>query len=75
MTGSDVVGLDDGINGAVLCTLAAANTLVLIDDEGNQLLADAGRTLLIDNVSDIFVTEELEGCENGVGSSLTKTAE
>ena len=75
MAGCNIVGLDNGVNRAVLCTLTAADTLVLIDNERNELLTNACGTLLFGNVSDIFVTEELEGRENRVGSSLTETAE
>ena len=74
MTGSNVVGLNDGINGAVLSTLAAADTLVGIDLELNKLLADACRTLLVHDVSDILVSEVAKRGDNGVGSRLAKSA-
>ena len=74
MSGSNVVGLDDSVNGAVLSALATSDTLVLINVEGKEVLTYACRTLLVYNVSDILFTEELEGCKNGVGSSLTETA-
>ena len=75
MTGSNVVGLGDIINRAVLSALAAADTLVLIDNDGKKALTYACRTLLVYNVSDVLLAEELECCKNRVGSSLTETAE
>ena len=75
MSGSNVVGLVDSVNRTVLSALAAADTLVLIDIEGEKVLTYACGTLLIYNVSDILVAEEVEGSKNGVGSSLSETAE
>ena len=67
MTGGNVIGSGDSIGGTVLGAEAATDTLILIDDEVQQALADAGWTLLIDNVSDVLIAEETEGGENGVG--------
>ena len=75
MSGSNVVGLLDSVNGAVSCALATSDTLILVDVEGKEVLTYACRTLLVYNVSDILVAEEVEGSKNGVGSSLSKTAE
>ena len=61
MAGSDVIGSDNGVSRAVLCALTATDTLVGIDLELNQLLADACRTLLVHDVSDVLVAEELQG--------------
>ena len=75
MAGSNVVGLIDSVNRAVLSALAAADTLILVDVEGEKVLTYACGTLLVHNVSDILLAEEVEGCKNGVGSSLSETAE
>ena len=75
MAWSDVIGLSDSINRAVLSALAAADTLVLINTEGKEILTYACGALLVHNVRNVLVSEELKGCKNGVGSSLTETAE
>ena len=75
MTRSDVIGLVDRVNGAVLRALAAADALVSVDREAEQVLADARRALLVNNVRNILVAEETEGRKNGVRSSLSETAE
>ena len=46
------------------------NDLVL-----HEVLASVSRTSLVYDVSDVFVTEEVESGEDGVGSSLTECAE
>ena len=74
MTGCNVICLMDGVNGAVLSALAAADTLVLINNEGEKALTYACRTLLVNDVSYILVAEEVKSSENGVGRSLTETA-
>ncbi len=75
MTGRDVVGLDDGVCGAVLCALSAADALFLVDNERKEMLTYAGRTLLVLNVCDIFVAEISEGRKHRVGRGLTESAE
>ena len=75
MSGSNIVGLCNSVNRAVLSALAASDTLILVDGEGKEALTYAGGTLLVNNVSYILIAEELESSENGVGSSLSKTAE
>ncbi len=75
MTRCDIVGSGDGSSGAVLSAETAADALVLIDNEGKEILTDACRALLINNVSYILITEETESGKNRVGSSLTETAE
>ena len=69
MAGSNVVGLNDSVNRAVLSALATADTLILVDNEGKKALTYACRTLLVYNVSDILIAEELKCCKNGVGPS------
>ena len=59
VSGSNVIGLDDSINRAVLSALATADTLVLVNGEGKKVLTYAGRALLVHNVSDILLAEEL----------------
>ena len=75
MTGCYIVGLGNAIHRTVLCALAATDTLVLINHEGEKALTYACGTLLVHNVSDILVAEEVEGSKNGVGCGLTKTTE
>ena len=75
MTRSDVIGLVDRVNGAVLRALAAADALVSVDREAEQVLADARRALLVNNVRNILVAEETEGRKNGVRRSLSEAAE
>ena len=75
MSGSHVIGFVNSINRAVLSALTASDTLILVNCKVKKTLTYAGRALLINNVSDIFVTEEIKGSKNGVGSSLTETAE
>ena len=75
MSGSNVIGLNDSVNRAVLSALATADTLVRIDGEGKKILTYTCGTLLVNNVCDVLLAEELEGSKHGVGSSLTETAE
>ena len=65
----------DSFNRAVTCTQRALLTEIGIDYVLHQVLANAGRALLIDNVSEILVTEGLHCRENGVSSCLTESAE
>ena len=75
VTGSNVGRLDNGVGGAVLCALAASDTLVLVDDKREKVLADACRALLVSYMSDILVAEVAESRENRVGRRLTERAE
>ena len=74
MTGSYVIGLSDCVSRALLSALAATDTLVSIDMIIDKTLTYASGANLINNVSDVFLAEELKGCKNRVGSSLTKSA-
>ena len=74
MSGSNIVGLCNSVNRAVLSALAASDTLILVDGEGKEALTYACRTLLVYNVSDILVSEEVKSGKNRVRSCLTKTA-
>ena len=70
MSGSYVIGFVNSVNRAVLSALAAADTLILVDSEVKKSLTYASRTFLVNNVSNIFVTEEFKGRKNGVGFGL-----
>ena len=61
MAGSDVVGLRDGLGGAVLLTSATANALLLVDFITHELLADASAAFLVNNVLNILIPEVVEG--------------
>ncbi len=74
MTGSDVISLGDSISRAVLSALAATDTFFLVDNEGNELLTYACGTLLVNDVSNILISEVLESRKNRVRSCLTETA-
>ncbi len=71
VTGCDIIRLGDGADRAVAGAQAAADTLILVNDEGQQIFADTGGALLVHNVSNVFVTEEAERGQNRVGSGLT----
>ena len=65
----------DSADGALSCTKSTAAAKVGLDNVVNEVLTYACGALLVNNVSDVFFTEELECCKNGVGSCLTETAE
>ena len=65
----------DSSGRAVSRAESTAAALFGIDFIGEELLADACGTLLVDNVCDIFVAEEVECRENRVRSCLTEGAE
>ena len=52
----------------------ADDTLLSVDIVADKTLTNTCGANLIDNVSLILVSEELECCENRVGSCLTETA-
>lgn len=60
MSGSDVIGLDDSVRRAVSCALTAADTLFSVDSESDELLADACRASLVNDVLNILVSEVTE---------------
>ena len=64
----------DCADGALSCAESTALTLICIDCVVEKTLTYACGTFLINNVSDIFVTEEFKSSKNGVGSCLTETA-
>ena len=65
----------DSACGALSCAESTTLTFISIDNVVKKALADACGALLINNVCNVFFAEELESCKNGVGSSLTETAE
>ena len=70
-----VVAFADCANGTLSCTESTTLTLISIDNEVEKLLTYACGALLINNVSNIFITE-VSKCRNyGVRSSLTEAAE
>ena len=71
MTGSGVISFMNSFNGTVSRAHSAADTLVLINCEGEKVLTNACRSLLVLNVSLILVAEEFQRSEYGVGSGLT----
>ena len=75
MAGSDIIGAGDGLYGAALGALAAANALLAVDNIAHEFLADTCTARLVDDVFDVFIPEVVEGGENGVGRGLTKAAE
>ena len=75
VAGGDVVGAEDGVDGAALGALAAADALLGVDDVAHQLLADAGAALLVDHVLHVLVPEVVEGGEDRVGRGLAEAAE
>jgi len=68
LTGDSTCRADSGAEGTTL-------TLVGVNNIAEKLLADTCGTLLINDVSDIFIAEESESGENRVRSSLTERAE
>ena len=64
----------DCVCGTLSCAECAALTLVSVNNVVKKALTYACGALLINNVRNVFVTEELECCKNGVGSSLAETA-
>ena len=65
----------DSVYRAVTCAERASLTLFGIDLVGEELLAYACGTFLVNDVCDIFVAEEVERGENRVGGCLTESAE
>ena len=61
MTGSGEIGLADCADRTLSLAKAASATLVLIDDLCHEVLANLSGTLLVDDMSDILVSEGLEG--------------
>ena len=74
MAGSHIVSSGDCTCGTVFSAKTAANALIGIDGEAQEALANACRTLLVNDVSDIFFAEVAESRKYGVRSSLTETA-
>lgn len=75
MTGCDIIRSDDRFCRAVLSAHSASDTLILIDGELKQILADARGALLVHNMGDILIAEELQSRENRVRRGLTESAE
>ena len=75
VTGSSVICLGDSANRTLSCASTAANALLSIDGVVEECLTYACGTLLVNYMSDIFIAEETKGRDDGVGSSLTETAE
>ena len=65
----------DSAGGTVPRALRAADALERVDPHCAQRAADAGGTLLIAHVSDVFILEVLKGAEQGVRGSLAEAAE
>ena len=65
----------DSADGALSCAKSTAAAEVGLDNVVNEVLTYACGALLVNNVSNVFVTEEFECCKNGVGSCLAETAE
>ena len=57
VTGSDVVCSCDSVCGTLLCTHTASDTLVLENLELEELLTYACRTLLINDMSNVLISE------------------
>ena len=65
----------NSVYGAVSRAERTALTLVGDDPVFDQVAALARGTLLVLDVGFVLVPEVFDSCENGVGSSLTETAE
>ena len=63
-------GTGNCANRALARTSRTALTLFRIDDVAQQALADAGGALLVNDVSNILVSEVLQGGQDRVGSRL-----
>ena len=59
LTGCDIVGNLDCISRTLLSAHSATEALILDDTVIEKVLTSAGRTLLVNDVSDIFVAEVL----------------
>ncbi len=70
-----VVRLIDCIDWAVPRAQTAANALVGVNRERQEVLADASGALLVPDVGDVFLAEELERCQHRVWSSLSQAAQ
>jgi hypothetical protein len=75
VTFRNVICLADSVCGTLLSTHTAADTFFLVDREGKEILTYACRTLLVNNVCFVFVSEIFKCGENRVRSCLTQTAE
>ena len=67
-----IIGLMDCINGTSLCAETAAHTFFLIDHIFHEVLADMGRTLLVPDMRNIFITEMLQRGGYGICRRLAQ---
>ena len=75
MTGCDVVRAGDGVHGAVLGALTAADAGIGLNGEANQLLTDTGGTALLHDVGDVLIPEIPQGGQNRVGRGLPQSTQ
>ena len=57
MTGCNVISSCDRVNGTISCAKAASDTLIGIDLELEQALTYARRTLLVNDMSNILISD------------------
>ena len=67
---SHIIGSGDAVGRTASGTDTAADALVRIDVVFHQVLADMGRALLVNDVSDIFISEVGNSGIDRVGSGL-----
>ena len=61
VAGSDIIGAGDGLYGAALGALAAANALLAVDSIAHEFLADTGTALLVNYMLHILIPEVVKG--------------